>query len=66
CMSTRSTAKNLFPPLEDPERTIRRRSRVDPNLLNNFEEINMATNVNDGDRPPPVGSGLQFQSLNDW
>ncbi|GKC38908.1 hypothetical protein Tco_1051292 [Tanacetum coccineum] len=45
-MSTRSSTRNLFPPLEDPERTIRRRTRVDPNLLNNFEEINMAANGN--------------------
>ncbi|GJW35739.1 reverse transcriptase domain-containing protein [Tanacetum coccineum] len=48
-MSTRSSTRNLFPPLEDPERTIRRRTRVDPNLLNNFEEINMADNENGDD-----------------
>nr|GEU52968.1 hypothetical protein [Tanacetum cinerariifolium] len=47
-MSTRSSARNLFPPLDNPDLTIRRRSRVDPTLLNNFE---MATNGN-GD--PPV------------
>nr|GEX50708.1 reverse transcriptase domain-containing protein [Tanacetum cinerariifolium] len=34
-MSTCSTAKNLFPPLDNPELTIRRRSRTDPTLLNN-------------------------------
>nr|GEU75514.1 reverse transcriptase domain-containing protein [Tanacetum cinerariifolium] len=34
-MSTRSSARNLFPPLENPELTIRRRSRSDPTLLNN-------------------------------
>nr|GEZ33296.1 reverse transcriptase domain-containing protein [Tanacetum cinerariifolium] len=47
-MSTRSFAKNLFPPLDNTELTIRRRSRVDPTLLNEFE---MATDEN-GD--PPV------------
>nr|GEY51095.1 DNA-directed DNA polymerase [Tanacetum cinerariifolium] len=34
-MSTRSSARNIFPPLDNPELTIRRRSRTDPNLLNN-------------------------------
>nr|GEU69563.1 DNA-directed DNA polymerase [Tanacetum cinerariifolium] len=48
-MSTRSSARNLFPPLNNPELTIRRRSRVDPTLLNDFE---MATEVN-GDLPVP-------------
>nr|GEX78616.1 reverse transcriptase domain-containing protein [Tanacetum cinerariifolium] len=47
-MSTRSSAKNLFPPLDNPEVTIRRRSHVDPTLLNDFE---MAT---DGNGDPPV------------
>nr|GEZ35002.1 reverse transcriptase domain-containing protein [Tanacetum cinerariifolium] len=47
-MSTRSSARNLFPPLDNPELIIRRRPRVDPTLLNDFE---MATNGN-GD--PPV------------
>nr|GFA57040.1 hypothetical protein [Tanacetum cinerariifolium] len=36
-MSTRSSARNLFPPLDNPELTIRRRSRTDPTLLNDFE-----------------------------
>nr|GEW49540.1 reverse transcriptase domain-containing protein [Tanacetum cinerariifolium] len=36
-MSTRSPARNLFPPLDNPELTIRRRSRTDPTLLNDFE-----------------------------
>nr|GEX18583.1 reverse transcriptase domain-containing protein [Tanacetum cinerariifolium] len=48
-MSTRSSARNLFPPLDNPELIIRRRSRVDPTLLNDFE---MATNEN-GDPPVP-------------
>nr|GEY18135.1 hypothetical protein [Tanacetum cinerariifolium] len=34
-MITRSSAKNLFPPLDNPELTIQRRSRTDPTLLNN-------------------------------
>nr|GFD09217.1 hypothetical protein [Tanacetum cinerariifolium] len=36
-MSTRSTARNLFPPLDNPELTIRRRSHSNPALLNNSE-----------------------------
>nr|GEW19256.1 reverse transcriptase domain-containing protein [Tanacetum cinerariifolium]GFA26489.1 reverse transcriptase domain-containing protein [Tanacetum cinerariifolium] len=48
-MSTRSSVKNLFPPLDNPELTIRRRSRADPTLLNGFE---MATEGN-GDPPVP-------------
>nr|GEZ11676.1 reverse transcriptase domain-containing protein [Tanacetum cinerariifolium] len=48
-MSTRLTAKNLFSPLDNPKLTIRRRYRVDPTLLNDFE---MATEGN-GDPPVP-------------
>nr|GFC77790.1 reverse transcriptase domain-containing protein [Tanacetum cinerariifolium] len=48
-MSTRSSARNLFPPLDNPELTIRRRSRADPTLLNDFE---MAVKGN-GDPPVP-------------
>nr|GEX60421.1 hypothetical protein [Tanacetum cinerariifolium] len=47
-MSTRLSARNLFPPLDNPELTIQRRSRADPTLLNDFE---MAAKGN-GD--PPV------------
>nr|GEW23882.1 reverse transcriptase domain-containing protein [Tanacetum cinerariifolium] len=47
-MSTRSSARNLFPPLDNPELTIRRRSSADPTLLNDFE---MAT---EGNGDPPV------------
>nr|GEY40816.1 hypothetical protein [Tanacetum cinerariifolium] len=47
-MSTRSSARNLFPPLDNPERTIRRRPRVNHTLLNDFE---MAT---DGNGDPRV------------
>nr|GEV98321.1 reverse transcriptase domain-containing protein [Tanacetum cinerariifolium] len=48
-MSTRSTAKNLIPPLDNPELTIRRRSCTDPTLLNNSE---MAVE-GPGDLPSP-------------
>nr|GFA37674.1 reverse transcriptase domain-containing protein [Tanacetum cinerariifolium] len=48
-MSTRSSARNLFPPFDNSELTIRRRSHVDPTLLNDFE---MATDRN-GDQPVP-------------
>nr|GEV06975.1 reverse transcriptase domain-containing protein [Tanacetum cinerariifolium] len=48
-MSTRSSARNLFLPLDNPELTIQRRSRADPTLLNKFE---MAAEGN-GDPPVP-------------
>nr|GEV76223.1 hypothetical protein [Tanacetum cinerariifolium] len=48
-MSTRSSARNLFPPLDNPELTIQTRSRVDPTLFNDFK---MATDRN-GDPPVP-------------
>nr|GEU34474.1 reverse transcriptase domain-containing protein [Tanacetum cinerariifolium] len=48
-MSTRSSARNLFPPLDIPELTIQRKSHADPTLLNDFE---MATEGN-GDLPVP-------------
>nr|GEW57955.1 reverse transcriptase domain-containing protein [Tanacetum cinerariifolium] len=48
-MSTRSSARNLFTPLDNPELTIRRRSRTDPTLLNDSE---MAAEGND-DLPVP-------------
>nr|GEX63756.1 reverse transcriptase domain-containing protein [Tanacetum cinerariifolium] len=60
CMSTRSSTRNLFPPLENPELTIRRRIRVDPNLLNDF---NMATNGKDDNQPPPDGGDLPVPDL---
>nr|GEW38762.1 reverse transcriptase domain-containing protein [Tanacetum cinerariifolium] len=47
-MSTPSSARNLFPPLDNPELTIQKRSRADPTLLNDFE---MAAEGNDD---PPV------------
>nr|GEW13817.1 reverse transcriptase domain-containing protein [Tanacetum cinerariifolium] len=48
-MSTHSSARNLFSPLDNPELTIRRRSRTDPTLLKDFE---MAAEGN-GDPPVP-------------
>nr|GEZ32501.1 reverse transcriptase domain-containing protein [Tanacetum cinerariifolium] len=36
-MRTRSSVRNLFPPLDNPKLTIRRRSRADPTILNDFE-----------------------------
>nr|GFB85907.1 hypothetical protein [Tanacetum cinerariifolium] len=48
-MSTRSSARNLFPPLDNPELTIRKRSRTDPTLLNNSE----MTAEGNGDLPVP-------------
>nr|GEX48686.1 hypothetical protein [Tanacetum cinerariifolium] len=48
-MSTHSSTRNLFPPLDNPELTIRRRSHTDPTLLNDFE---MAAEGN-GDPPVP-------------
>nr|GFA15392.1 putative reverse transcriptase domain-containing protein [Tanacetum cinerariifolium] len=48
-MSTRSSPRKLFPPLDNPELKIRRRSRADPILLNDFE---MAAEGN-GDQPVP-------------
>nr|GEW84209.1 retrovirus-related Pol polyprotein from transposon TNT 1-94 [Tanacetum cinerariifolium] len=38
-MSTRSFARIIFPPLDNPELTIQRRSHSDPSLLNNFEMV---------------------------
>ncbi|GKD60726.1 hypothetical protein Tco_1298235 [Tanacetum coccineum] len=52
-MSTRSSARILVPPLEDPEHSIRR-TRVNPNP---FEEINMAATGAGNDGPPPSGGG---------
>nr|GEW28011.1 reverse transcriptase domain-containing protein [Tanacetum cinerariifolium] len=62
---TRSSARNLFPPLDNPELTIRRRPRVDPTLLNNFE---MAIDEN-GDPPVPDLQTLEElcqPTLNGW
>nr|GEV65161.1 reverse transcriptase domain-containing protein [Tanacetum cinerariifolium] len=64
-MSTRSSARNLFPPLDNPELTIRIRSRTDPTLLNNSE---MAAE-GPGDLPVPdlqTMEELCQPSLNGW
>nr|GEV10133.1 reverse transcriptase domain-containing protein [Tanacetum cinerariifolium] len=58
-MSTRSSTRNFFPPLDNPEITIRRRPRVDPTLLNDFE---MAINRNDDGVPPPEGPVLYLRT----
>nr|GEV49455.1 reverse transcriptase domain-containing protein [Tanacetum cinerariifolium] len=47
-MSTRSSARNLFPSLDSPELTIQRRSHADPTLLNDF------VMVAEGNGDPPV------------
>nr|GEY24761.1 reverse transcriptase domain-containing protein [Tanacetum cinerariifolium] len=59
-MSTRSSARNLFPPLDNLELIIRRRPHVDPTLLKDFE---MATNENGDDVPPPEGGDLPVLDL---
>nr|GEW17731.1 reverse transcriptase domain-containing protein [Tanacetum cinerariifolium] len=56
-MSTHSSTRNLFPPLDNPELRIRRRSRVDPPLLNDFE---MAT---EGNGDPPVADLRTMEEL---
>nr|GEY59477.1 reverse transcriptase domain-containing protein [Tanacetum cinerariifolium] len=57
-------AKNLFPPLDNLELTIRRRSRSEPTLLNNSE---MVTEGN-GDLPVPYGgimpTNFEWNSIN--
>nr|GEX50112.1 hypothetical protein [Tanacetum cinerariifolium] len=60
-MSTRSSARNLFPPLDNFELTIRRRSRVDLTLLNNFE---MAAE-GPGDLPVPDLRTMNISSSSD-
>nr|GEV64301.1 reverse transcriptase domain-containing protein [Tanacetum cinerariifolium] len=59
-MSTRSSTRNIFPPFDNPELTIRRRPCVDPTLLNDFE---MATNGNGDDVPLPGGGDLPVLNL---
>nr|GEV54841.1 hypothetical protein [Tanacetum cinerariifolium] len=48
-MSTRSSTRKIFSPLDNPKLTIRRRSRADPTLLNDFE----MTAEGNGDPPFP-------------
>nr|GEZ80359.1 hypothetical protein [Tanacetum cinerariifolium] len=52
--------ENLFPPLDNPELTIRRRPHVDPTLLNDFE---MATKGNGDDVPPSEEGDLPVPDL---
>nr|GEZ26560.1 reverse transcriptase domain-containing protein [Tanacetum cinerariifolium] len=59
-MSTRSSTRNLFPPLDNLELTIRRRPRVDPTLLNDFE---IAANGNGDEVPPLKGGDLPVPDL---
>nr|GEU76477.1 RNA-directed DNA polymerase, eukaryota, reverse transcriptase zinc-binding domain protein [Tanacetum cinerariifolium] len=62
-MSTHSSARIFFPPLDNPELTIRRRSLADPTRLNDFE---MAAKGN-GDPPVPdlrIMEELRQPSLN--
>nr|GEV88279.1 reverse transcriptase domain-containing protein [Tanacetum cinerariifolium] len=47
-MSNRSSARNPFSPLDNPELTIQRRSRDDPTLMNDFEMVTK------GNGDPPV------------
>nr|GEZ94514.1 reverse transcriptase domain-containing protein [Tanacetum cinerariifolium] len=56
-MSTRLSTRNLFPPLDNPELTIRRRSHADPILLNNFEM------VVEGNGDPPVPNLRTMEEL---
>ncbi|GJU56120.1 reverse transcriptase domain-containing protein [Tanacetum coccineum] len=42
CMSTRSSARRLLSPIEDPERLLSRRNRSEPSLLFDLEEDDMA------------------------
>nr|GEX54893.1 reverse transcriptase domain-containing protein [Tanacetum cinerariifolium] len=56
-MSTRSSVRNLFLPLDYPELTIRRRSRADPTLLNDFD---MAA---EGNGDPPVSDLRTIEEL---
>nr|GEX88596.1 reverse transcriptase domain-containing protein [Tanacetum cinerariifolium] len=59
-MSTHSSARNLFPRLDNLELTIQRRPRVDLTLLNDFD---IATNGNGDDVPPPEGGDLPVPDL---
>nr|GEV04687.1 reverse transcriptase domain-containing protein [Tanacetum cinerariifolium] len=56
-MRTRSSARNIFPPLDNPELTIRRRSRADLTLLKDFEM------VVEGNGDPPVPNLQTMEEL---
>nr|GEX45634.1 reverse transcriptase domain-containing protein [Tanacetum cinerariifolium] len=57
---TRSSARNLFSPLDNPELTIQKRPRVDPTLLN---DLKMVTNGKGDDVPPSEGGDLPVPDL---
>nr|GEX38428.1 reverse transcriptase domain-containing protein [Tanacetum cinerariifolium] len=57
CTGTRSSARNIFLPLDNPELTIRRRSCADPTLLNDFEM------VVEGNGNPPVSDLRSMEEL---
>nr|GEV16527.1 hypothetical protein [Tanacetum cinerariifolium] len=56
-MSTRLSARNLFPPLDNPDLTIQRRYRADPTLLNDSET------PTDGNGDPPVPNHRTMEEL---
>nr|GEV47175.1 reverse transcriptase domain-containing protein [Tanacetum cinerariifolium] len=64
-MSTRSSARNIFLPLDYPELTIRRRSPTDPTLLNDFK---VSTEGNDDPPVPKLRTIKELcqPSLNGW
>nr|GEU92256.1 hypothetical protein [Tanacetum cinerariifolium] len=59
-MSTRSSTRNLFPPLDNLGLTFQRRPRVNPTFLNDFE---MATNRHGDDVPLAGGCDLPVPNL---
>nr|GEX15498.1 reverse transcriptase domain-containing protein [Tanacetum cinerariifolium] len=65
-MSTRLYARNLFQPLDNPELTIRRRSRANPTLLNDFEMVTEGNATNFGlknDTIQQVQNSCHFHGL---
>nr|GFD54339.1 reverse transcriptase domain-containing protein [Tanacetum cinerariifolium] len=67
-MSTRLSARNLFPPLDNPELTIRRRSRCDPPIpdLRTMEELRQPTlNGRGGPISPIAIQATNFRLKND-
>ncbi|GJR57545.1 reverse transcriptase domain-containing protein [Tanacetum coccineum] len=57
CTSTRSSARRLLSPIEDPERLLSRRNRSEPSLLFNLEEDDMARQA------PPQGPIPDLRSM---
>ncbi|GJS88339.1 reverse transcriptase domain-containing protein [Tanacetum coccineum] len=60
---TRSSNEEFFLSSKDPERSIQRRTRIYPNSLNNYEEINMDANGNGDDGLPLARGGLPVPDL---